>query len=99
MFSSRTIEREKHSITIERDRQNVTIRTLEDSLHGMEKQELGLESKLQGKEALEENIAKMRQDIGLFTDQIKVCSSISCAVHSNTRLGSRKSNRGGRGPN
>ncbi|XP_006462487.1 hypothetical protein AGABI2DRAFT_223828 [Agaricus bisporus var. bisporus H97] len=67
----RTIEREKHSITIERDRQNVTIRTLEDSLHGMEKQELGLESKLQGKEALEENIAKMRQDIGLFTDQIK----------------------------
>jgi hypothetical protein len=85
---SRTIEREKHAITIERDRQNVTIRTMEDSLHGMEKQELSLESKLHGKEMLEENIAKMRNDIGLFAEQIKVRLLISCLIFSNAGPGS-----------
>lgn len=74
VLHSRTIEREKHSITTEKDRQNLAIRMLEDNLHGMEKQELSLESKLHGKEVLEENIAKMRNDIGLFTEQIKVRS-------------------------
>lgn len=50
----------------------MTVRTLEDSLHEMEKQELGLASKLHGKDVLEEGIAKMRKDITSFTDQIKV---------------------------
>ncbi|KAF9445394.1 hypothetical protein P691DRAFT_735057 [Macrolepiota fuliginosa MF-IS2] len=67
----RTIEREKQSITLERDRQNVVIRALEDSLHEMEKQELGLSSKLQNKEALEENITRMRGEIATFTEQIR----------------------------
>lgn len=55
----------------------MTIRTLEDSLHEMEKQELGLSNKLHGKEALEESIEKMRKDIASFTEQIKVLQLIS----------------------
>lgn len=73
--SSRAIEREKQSITLERDRQNVTIRSLEDSLHEMEKQELGLSNRLHGKEVLEESIAKMRKEVTSFTDFIKVSVS------------------------
>lgn len=50
----------------------MAIRTMEDSLHQMEKQELGLSSKLHDKETLEENLTKMRKDITTFTGQIKV---------------------------
>jgi DNA repair protein RAD50 len=63
---------------MERDRQNVTIRSLEDSLHEMEKQELGLSNTLHGKEVLEENIAKMRRDITSFTEHIKVAHLFTC---------------------
>ena len=50
----------------------MTIRSLEDNLHEMEKQELGLSNRLRGKEVLDENIAKMRKEVTSFTELIKV---------------------------
>ena len=50
----------------------MTIRSLEDNLHEMEKQELGLLNRLRGKEVLDENIAKMRKEVTSFTELIKV---------------------------
>jgi hypothetical protein len=52
----------------------------------MEKQELGLSNKLQGKEALEESTEKMRKDIASFTEQVKVIQSIFGACCAFCRL-------------
>ncbi|CAA7261579.1 unnamed protein product [Cyclocybe aegerita] len=64
-------DRESKSLSSEAERQSNLSHELEKSLHQMEKEELGLLNKLRDKERLEEEAAKMKQEIMDLSAQSK----------------------------
>lgn len=60
----------------ERDRLNLSLRTHENDLHAMEKQETALSNQMRDKDITEERISTMTKEITILSAKLKVSGSL-----------------------